>query len=163
MQQHRECGSCSVCCKELPIRELDKASGVWCMHWKKGKGCRIYGDRPQGCKDFACFWKAGFGEEGDRPDRIHVMIDECVLPVVGNAMVIHETRSGAVGASDAVRDAIQGAFQQGYMVWVRRFQQADIVYLPRDFVCPEELKTDIHDSRSRLFRYADGKTWEETV
>jgi hypothetical protein len=53
----RACGSCSLCCKLLPIRELDKPENQWCVHCRPGNGgCGIYADRPPSCRGFACEW-----------------------------------------------------------------------------------------------------------
>jgi uncharacterized protein len=71
----RPCGDCTMCCK-LPAAPapLNKPAGVWCQHCDKGKGCRIYADRPQGCRDYMCLWKVmpDFPEEL-RPDRCKVI------------------------------------------------------------------------------------------
>ena len=54
----RECGSCMMCCKVLGIRqaELRKEAGVWCPQVVPGKGCGIYENRPQVCRNFYCHW-----------------------------------------------------------------------------------------------------------
>lgn len=52
----RSCGDCSLCCKLLGVTELEKPGGKWCEHWSKGKGCKIYGDRPHSCRVFGCGW-----------------------------------------------------------------------------------------------------------
>jgi hypothetical protein len=28
----RSCGSCSLCCKVMPVQELSKPAGQWCVH-----------------------------------------------------------------------------------------------------------------------------------
>lgn len=72
----RACGSCSVCCIELGIAELNKPAWVKCDHCKlkSGKPCQIYNVRPQECRDFVCGWLAGLLEEDDRPDRSKAML-----------------------------------------------------------------------------------------
>jgi hypothetical protein len=53
----RACGSCSLCCKLLPIRELEKPENQWCVHCRPGNGgCGIYAERPASCRGFACDW-----------------------------------------------------------------------------------------------------------
>ena len=53
----RACGTCSLCCKLLPIRELEKPENQWCVHCRPGDGgCGIYADRPPSCRGFACDW-----------------------------------------------------------------------------------------------------------
>ena len=71
----RPCGGCTMCCK-LPAAPapLNKPAGEWCRHCDKGEGCRIYDERPAGCRDFYCLWKVmpEFPEEL-RPDRCKVI------------------------------------------------------------------------------------------
>src|SRR5215510_7343402 len=53
----RSCGACSLCCKLLPIRELEKPENQWCVHCRPGNGgCGIYAERPASCRGFACDW-----------------------------------------------------------------------------------------------------------
>jgi Fe-S-cluster containining protein len=60
----RECGDCSLCCKVPQIRQLNKPADHWCPHWVKDKGCGIYAERPEVCRDFQCMWLLG-----DLPDK----------------------------------------------------------------------------------------------
>jgi len=55
----RECGSCTLCCKLLGIKELKKPAGVWCNLVQIGTGCGQYETRPQSCRDFSCLWLQG--------------------------------------------------------------------------------------------------------
>ena len=67
----RSCGSCTMCCKVFDTPLLDaKPAGSWCKHCKPGRGCAIWDDRPQFCRDFICNWltNPSLGEEW-RPDR----------------------------------------------------------------------------------------------
>src|SRR5436305_4270883 len=50
----RECGDCTLCCKIMGIRELNKPPGSWCSHCKPARGCAIYERRPQECRSFVC-------------------------------------------------------------------------------------------------------------
>jgi len=71
----RPCGGCTMCCK-LPAAPppLDKPAGEWCKHCDKGRGCRIYDQRPQGCVDFMCLWKVMPDIPKElRPDRCKVI------------------------------------------------------------------------------------------
>ena len=52
----RTCGTCTMCCKVYQIAELNKQEGRWCTHCAIGRGCTIYDDRPQRCRDFFCVW-----------------------------------------------------------------------------------------------------------
>jgi hypothetical protein len=52
----KACGTCNLCCKLPLIDELAKPAGVWCSHCEIGRGCRIYPERPVGCRTFFCLW-----------------------------------------------------------------------------------------------------------
>jgi hypothetical protein len=71
----RSCGSCTLCCKLLGIRELEKPQGSWCPHCRPGKGCRIYDERPPSCREFNCQWLMDETlPEAFRPDRSKVVL-----------------------------------------------------------------------------------------
>ena len=55
----RECGECSLCCKLMGIATIDKPAGKWCPHCKADRGCGIYEQRPQECRNFVCGWLRG--------------------------------------------------------------------------------------------------------
>jgi hypothetical protein len=66
-----------MCCKVMPVPEVEKPVGKWCRHCKIGEGCTIYETRPQPCKDFECYWLQSPPDVmGDslRPDRCGVVI-----------------------------------------------------------------------------------------
>lgn len=87
-QLPRQCGGCTLCCKLLPVRELDKGAGERCRHQVTGKGCRVYGSArmPPSCRLWSCAWLTG-ADVGSRPDRAHYVVD--IMPdyvtVVDNA------------------------------------------------------------------------------
>ncbi len=79
----KSCGSCTLCCKLMDIDELDKQPGAWCSACKPGVGCRIYDDRPEGCRVFSCQWL--FEEDmpdNYRPDRTKVVLSCAEGPVL---------------------------------------------------------------------------------
>ena len=45
-----------MCCKLPAVDVLGKPGGVWCKEARPGKGCSIYGQRPQVCRDFQCMY-----------------------------------------------------------------------------------------------------------
>ena len=53
----RGCGTCSLCCKVLPVPELSKPAGHWCIHSVRGLGCATHADRPPACRQFFCSWR----------------------------------------------------------------------------------------------------------
>lgn len=72
------CGSCSMCCKLLPIEEPDlvKPRDIWCGHHSKGHGCAIYNDRPEACRGFECHWLQAV-KEGMSPSETSLRPDKC--------------------------------------------------------------------------------------
>lgn len=73
----RTCGDCQLCCKLLPVEELQKDANSRCAHQRHGKGCSIYVRRPVSCAMWSCRWLFGFDDTKDlrRPDRSHIVID----------------------------------------------------------------------------------------
>lgn len=78
----RQCGDCQLCCKLVPVKELDKSAGERCRHQRVGKGCTIYDRRPRNCRIWSCRWLIG-EDTADlrRPDRAHYVID-CMLEFI---------------------------------------------------------------------------------
>lgn len=79
VQRKRHCGGCTLCCRLLPVRSLDKLAGQRCKHQRTTKGCAVY-DRlarvsPE-CKLWSCRWLVEDDTaELSRPDRSHYVID----------------------------------------------------------------------------------------
>lgn len=72
----RQCGDCTACCTVLEQVELRKPMRCACEHIVRG-GCRIYADRPQGCREFNCLWLRGAlpADVSYRPDQLGVLLD----------------------------------------------------------------------------------------
>ena len=67
----RECGECQLCCKLERITELEKPRSKWCPHLGGHVGCTIYGERPNSCRAFQCWWLQNDKlPDALRPDRI---------------------------------------------------------------------------------------------
>ena len=100
----RQCGSCTLCCKLIPVEELSKKAGQRCQHVRAGKGCSIYARRPLSCREWSCLWLIGV--QGDdrqplalsRPDRVHYVIDE-----VPDIVRIRDDQTGEVRQIDVVQ------------------------------------------------------------
>ena len=76
------CGECIECCTAFPVVELNKPAGAPCVF--ADKGCKIYANRPQSCKDCWCAWvtQPEIGIEL-RPDKCGVIFEK----VAENVMV----------------------------------------------------------------------------
>lgn len=73
----RQCGDCQLCCKLLPVRELDKPANTKCSHQKYHAGCAIYKrGMPFSCAAWNCRWLVSDDTHDlSRPDRSHYVID----------------------------------------------------------------------------------------
>lgn len=82
----RACGTCTMCCKVHYIGDFNKQPGVWCQHAQPGRGCKIYDDRPQICRDFYCQWMmdGSFGPEW-KPDTAKFVVS--LMPGDSNLLV----------------------------------------------------------------------------
>jgi hypothetical protein len=69
----RQCGSCTLCCRLLPVKEISKPSGIPCLH-QGAACCKIYAKRPTSCRMWSCLWLES-DEVGERPDRAHYVVD----------------------------------------------------------------------------------------
>jgi len=73
----RECGGCTVCCKELTIETdaIRKVQGVLCVHCTPGSGCGIYQQRPEICRTWFCQWRRyAWLDDTWRPDRSQLLL-----------------------------------------------------------------------------------------
>jgi hypothetical protein len=77
----RQCGQCSLCCKLLPVNELDKVANKWCQHAKPGSAhaCQVYGTEalPVSCRLWSCQWlvRDDLAPDIERPDKCHYVLD----------------------------------------------------------------------------------------
>lgn len=70
----RSCGDCTLCCKLLGVRALNKQPFEYCSHCNIGSGCKVYQCRPDECKDFNCLWLQGKVDEELKPNSCHVVL-----------------------------------------------------------------------------------------
>ena len=66
-----------MCCKLLSAPSLGKPPRKWCTHFRRGKGCDIYEDRPTECRGFNCGWllTPALSDEW-RPDRAGFLLHQ---------------------------------------------------------------------------------------
>lgn len=81
----RQCGSCTLCCKLLGIKEIDKPEWTWCKHCKPGKGCTVYELRPTSCRTFYC----GYRLSADLGDEWYPLKSRMVLRAQGIGIVCY--------------------------------------------------------------------------
>jgi hypothetical protein len=70
----RRCDGCTVCCTLTRVPELNKPEGKTCIF--ACKGCTIYPDRPQSCRDFECEWLKGNLPIWMKPNKAHIMLEK---------------------------------------------------------------------------------------
>jgi hypothetical protein len=107
----RICGSCSLCCKLLPLPTLNKPANQRCQHQRHGKGCGIYADRPYACRTWSCRWVSDrAATEGmPRPDRSHYVID-----IVPDHVDLEDKETGYQRRVDVVTVWVDPAFRDAY-------------------------------------------------
>lgn len=74
----RACGSCTACCTQVPVAELEKPANTRCKHLSYAKRCTIYARRPISCQYWSCRWlfDPGTVEAGmRRPDLAGYVVD----------------------------------------------------------------------------------------
>ena len=70
----RKCEDCSLCCKlpEINYFKEKKQSFSWCKECNISVGCKIYDERPKGCKDFTCAYVEKFTDL--KPNKVGFII-----------------------------------------------------------------------------------------
>src|SRR5262245_35961657 len=78
----KSCGSCTLCCKVVPVASLRKPRDTWCSHCNpkapKGKGCNIYAERPRECVEWDCLWRIDGDHSAPQPKQSGVVFD-CLI------------------------------------------------------------------------------------
>jgi hypothetical protein len=73
----RRCSGCTLCCKLIPVKEVNKPAGERCKH-QKHTGCAVYRKAgfPMSCHYWSCRWLVN-DDTADlrRPDRSRYVID----------------------------------------------------------------------------------------
>lgn len=93
----RECGSCSACCIELDIPDLNKAAGVRCKHLRLTGGCGVYATRGAVCRDFQCYFLTSNLPEAYRPNKSGLLAYVLSVPWHGEQgiLLVKEIKKGA--------------------------------------------------------------------
>lgn len=78
----RECGDCSICCKELDIDSdtLTKPAGQMCSN-RTAQGCSIYPERPSLCRQWFCAWRWFPFADHVRPDKSDILMSYELHPM----------------------------------------------------------------------------------
>lgn len=118
-----------MCCWLPEQRELGKPVNTWCQHCAIGKGCNIYKDRPQGCKDFECLWLKNPAIPYEfRPDKIGVIFE----PLISSRTCLALTGDMSTLSNNGVRNIITNLLDHGVGVIVTCPGHKPIVLNPKD-------------------------------
>ena len=71
------CGECTLCCKMINIPWMNSPAGVYCKNCSPGKGCNIFKDAPEDCKEYSCLYcQMEKVSVNLRPDVCHVIFEK---------------------------------------------------------------------------------------
>ena len=121
----RDCGSCAMCCKVMPIDQPDisKPGNEWCKHWSKKTKCSIYSTRPKVCAGFYCAWIT----EKVLPDELRP--DKCgaILKYNENGKLIVVVSDRNVNAwREGILGAVLEEYEEGYSVYSGGIKLAEV-------------------------------------
>lgn len=76
--ERRRCNECTLCCRLVPVWELQKKANQRCGFVRAGKGCSVYRSAayPTSCTKWACMWLTDPSADLPRPDRAHYVVDQ---------------------------------------------------------------------------------------
>jgi Fe-S-cluster containining protein len=125
----RTCGPCTACCDYFPIKAIGKVALKTCEYLSDPKkdcnNCTIHGDHPTVCKEYACMWVAGYGEEEDRPDQCGMIIDS--MTPVKNALRGVPIRAGAQDEEAGIKAVNNISKQSNKPVMVCKFPETKML------------------------------------
>lgn len=137
----RQCGDCQLCCKLLPVPEVDKLANTKCKHQRHHVGCTVYQHLPVSCALWNCRWLVN-NDTADlsRPDRSHYVID--IMPdhvtaefggVSGNIQVVQiwvDPKHPSAHRDPALRRYLERRATENIIGVVRNGSKDAIVLLP---------------------------------
>jgi hypothetical protein len=107
----RRCGGCTLCCRLLPVAEIQKASSTRCKH-QSFKGCDIWHKPgfPISCTMWSCRWLTRDDTlDIRRPDRCHYVID-----TTPDVVSITDNATGKVAYIEAVQVWVDPKFRDAW-------------------------------------------------
>jgi len=135
------CGTCTLCCKLTSVPELKKPVGKWCRHCKPGKGCGIYDDRPESCKNFRCVWLSGGLPPDLRPDKSRVIFER--MPTGKTFIVLVNEGYGDSWKEPGVREYIANFLKANKAVVI--VTKPPLYFIPKGRT-KEEVLTDLREA-----------------
>jgi hypothetical protein len=114
-----ECGDCTACCTVLAVTELRKPMRFACEHICRD-GCRIYAERPAGCRQFNCLWLRGAIRSQNIP------ADSSVNPLLAAVEDLRPDHSGVIW-DYFVDSTTKLPCLVAFEVWTNAFQRSDVL------------------------------------
>ncbi len=128
-----DCDGCTMCCKLLPIADMDSPSGVYCKECNITVGCKIYNKRPEDCKMFNCAYKQVEIINTDlNPDKCGVIFEKATSKIF-----LGTIDDSVFCLPDIVKVQIDMFLKQGFSVVLRHLK----IKTPYVF-CAEGYKAD---------------------
>ncbi len=133
----RSCGTCKVCCTQVPVELPDglKPANARCRHLCS-KGCRIYARRPAPCRIWSCRWLFDDATAGlRRPDQSGVVIDAMLDTILADGQPVEVVQLWCdPNRRDAHRDPGLRAYltdvgERTGMISIVRWSSEDAIFL----------------------------------
>lgn len=107
----RQCGECTLCCKLIPVEEINKERGKWCKFAKSHKGCMVYHKPafPLSCGVWTCLWQSGQIPEWAWPHKIH-----CVFDIAMETLSVTDNKTGKTEHLQAMQCWVDDKYPEAY-------------------------------------------------
>jgi len=151
MKEKRNCGKCTLCCKILPIKRINKPKGEYCTNCDINNRCAIYQKRPQECKDFRCEWLKGFGAETDRPDKTGIILDFQTGGLIQKIFVLWETTQEVLSSSFA-KQIIKFSLENEIHVCLVFYDNKKELIIPKNFILSKKKERQIKKEKIKISR-----------
>lgn len=72
-----KCDGCTLCCKMINVSWMDSPAGEYCNKCEENKGCSIFENASEYCKDYQCLYSQMDKVSINlRPDKCHVIFEK---------------------------------------------------------------------------------------
>lgn len=156
---NKQCGGCTACCLTHSVSSLNKPEAAWCSHCSRGKGCRIYPDRPLECVVFKCDWlKPGSSDNIlDRPDNSGMVFDfvegqlvtQLLGPEAARLQQIYEARLGALDSNDH-REMVVKLLADNILIYFIYLSGRKVLHVPIGMELDSKFKTAFEDAKGEI-------------
>ncbi len=133
----KTCGECTLCCELLPIGEINKSPNTLCKDCTLNKGCNIYNNRPESCKNFNCSYLTS----DDMGESLKPNICNIIFEVVTDTIhlgLVHYNHLDA-WKNKQVQDYVQTLNDKGISVIISSFTNSHKMVKPAVGITAEEV------------------------